>query len=64
MAAPLSVEALAAPVDSPTFAAEMYLAAATVLNSSRPGDSEWLASFAKALELDAQLAEDLLKGLG
>ena len=63
MAAPLSVEALAAPVDSPTFAAEMYLAAATVLNDKRPGDSEWLASFANALELDAQLAKDLLKGL-
>jgi len=46
MAAPLSVEALAAPVDSPTYAAEMYLAAASVLNSSRSGDTQWLGDFA------------------
>jgi len=63
MAAPLSIDALVAPVDSRTYAAEMYLAAATVLNSNRPGDSEWLAKFANALELDPQLATDLLQEL-
>lgn len=63
LASPPSIEALVAPVDSPTYAAEMYLAAATVLNNSRAVDIRWLDDLGAALQLDPLLAKDLLRGL-
>jgi|GEM_PF-58343 len=63
LTSPASIEALVGPVDSPTYAAEMYLAAASVLNSDRSGDREWLDDLGVALKLDPQLAADLLRGL-
>ena len=57
--APLSIDQLAASVDSPTFAAEMYLAAATVVDAEKPDNRLWLDELASALNVDEQLAADL-----
>ena len=57
--APLSIDQLAASVDSPTFAAEMYLAAATVVDAEKSDNRLWLDELASALNVDEQLAADL-----
>lgn len=63
LAAPLTIAELVTPVDSRTYAAEMYLAAASVLDQGVAANKEWLSELADALTLDAQLAADLLQGL-
>ena len=63
LAVPLTIADLVKPVDSRTYAAEVYLAAASVLNQSVAAHTQWLAELADALKLDTQLAADLLQGL-
>ncbi len=63
LAEPLTITKLVQAVDSRTYAAEMYLAAASVLDQSVASNMDWLRDLADALELDQQLATDLLQGL-
>jgi len=63
LATPLTIAKLVEPVDSRTYAAEMFLAAASVLDQSVSVNKDWLRDLAQALQLDAQLAADLLQGL-
>jgi len=63
LATPLTIAKLVEPVDSRTYAAEMFLAAASVLDQSVSANKDWLRDLAQALQLDAQLAADLLQGL-
>ena len=59
MANPLEVDAIAKPATTPTFAAEIYLACASMLDSDNAADRSYLAQLGRALELDADLTRRL-----
>lgn len=63
LAEPLSIEALVAPVDSKTYAVEMFLSAASALSPDNRLHVEWLNELSDALLLEADLAAELLREL-
>ena len=63
LAHPLTLDAIAEPVDSATFAAEVYLACAAMLSPDSAGDRDYLQRLAQRLELAPDLTTRLENGV-